>query len=291
MDGIQHIQTLAGLLAGEALDVVAPCYIKAADGLVYMADATAVNEKCNVIGFTARAIALGEPVTLFGQGTRFKYSDGLLTKNMILYMGATKGCLDDAASVGDSFGLAVAVTTSDILILRTMPALTAAVPGGNTVDSAQIVADAVITSKILNANVTEPKIVPGSAIAGLTGLVTKFTAVDNVIGGVPVVHWIHQAAGVAGGVKSVLLTEKTKIVFAIFIPITTVAAAAAKLVNAAVGDITNAVVTAAAGVIGLPTTIDPTKMDVVAGTNLTVTNTAGATTPELMVIVFGFRVA
>ncbi|MCP5101018.1 MAG: hypothetical protein GY943_36165 [Chloroflexi bacterium] len=109
---------IAGLVAGEALDIIAPCYIKGADGLVYMSDGTAANEAANVDGFTPRSYKIGEPVTLIGKGMKAKYSDGLLTPGQRLYVGATAGRLDTAATTGDAAGVAKAINDSDIRVVR-----------------------------------------------------------------------------------------------------------------------------------------------------------------------------
>ncbi len=109
---------ISDLLAGEDLNIAAPCYIKASDGLVYMSDGTAANEAANVDGFTPRNVKTGEPVTLFGLDTRFKYSDGNLTPGQRLYLGTAPGILDNAPTVGDAGGVAKAINISDIRIVR-----------------------------------------------------------------------------------------------------------------------------------------------------------------------------
>ena len=108
----------SALRAGEALDACAPCYIKVADGLVYMcvgdAKATAV-----VAGFTAQAVASGDPVTLWGVGTLFLYDNaGGLDAGDRLYVSATAGRLDDAATTGDTEGVALAVTSKLVTVTR-----------------------------------------------------------------------------------------------------------------------------------------------------------------------------
>jgi hypothetical protein len=108
---------ITGLKAGEALDVAAPCYIKTTDGLVYMSNGTAANEAAEIVGFTPRAVNAGEPVTLFGKGTRFHYGSGLSPGDKY-YIGATAGRLDAAATTGDAVGVAQAITATDIRIIR-----------------------------------------------------------------------------------------------------------------------------------------------------------------------------
>ena len=102
---------ISGLIAGEALDIGAPCYI-AADGTVKMCDGTAADIKAKIAGFTARAVAIGEPVTLFGAGTIFRYGSGL-TPSDTYYLSATPGALYDVATAGDAVGVARAVTARD----------------------------------------------------------------------------------------------------------------------------------------------------------------------------------
>jgi len=120
LDTNQARQSVAGLFAGEALDVAAPCYIKSSDGLVYMSNGTAATEPAECIGFTPRAVAIGQPVTLFGVGSRFKYGSGLTPGNLC-YVGATAGRLDDGATTGDATGVAQIVSATDILIIRSKP--------------------------------------------------------------------------------------------------------------------------------------------------------------------------
>jgi hypothetical protein len=288
LDKVQAEQVSAGLIAGEALDLVAACYIKSADGKVYMSDGAAANEAAEVVGFTARAVAIGQPVTLFGPGSRFKYGSAL-TPGDVYYLGTTAGRLDTAPTTGDAFGYARVESATDIVILRSLPVLTSATVGAGTISVTELANDAVETLKIKNVNVTQAKIEVGAAGAGLTGLITKFVAAANVIGGIPVVHWIHVTAG-ANGNTDVTLTHKTKVVYAIFLPSTTVAASTYQLKNVA-DAITDAVAVASAGTLGVPLTWDPTKTDIAAGTVLRVTGAGGVTMPAGDVYVFGFRVA
>lgn len=113
----QFAPQIAGLVAGEDLDQAAPCYIKSSDGKVYMSNGTAAAEAAKVHGFCPRAAKTGQPVTLFGSGSRFRYGTGL-TIGAIYYVGATKGRLDDAATTGDAVGVAYAVTATDIIVCR-----------------------------------------------------------------------------------------------------------------------------------------------------------------------------
>lgn len=125
MDANQARQVATGeLYAGEDLQAVSPCYIKQSDGKVYMSDGAAANEAATVHGWIARACLAGEPVTLFGFGTRFKYGSGM-TPGDRFYLaasdaytedGASPG-IDTVASTGDAVGIAFAVSPTDIVVL------------------------------------------------------------------------------------------------------------------------------------------------------------------------------
>lgn len=107
-------QISGDLLAGEALDAVAPCYIKASDGKVYMSNGTAANEAAGCDGFTPRSYLAGEAVTLYGPGTKFEYATGMTIGK--LYIGATAGRLDTATTTGDATGVAKAITARIIQV-------------------------------------------------------------------------------------------------------------------------------------------------------------------------------
>jgi hypothetical protein len=109
---------ISGLVAGEDLLAAAPCYIKSADGKVYMSNGTAAVEAAEVVGFTPRVVKSGQPVTLFGKGTRFKYAASGLTPGDKYYIGTTAGRLDTAATTGDAVGVAQALTATDIRVIR-----------------------------------------------------------------------------------------------------------------------------------------------------------------------------
>jgi len=108
---------ITGLIAGEDLDVVAPCYIKTSDGKVWMSNGTAATEPAEIVGFTPRAVKAGQPCTLIGKGARFSYGTGLTIGDK-LYIGATAGRLDTAATTGDALGVAQVITATDIRIIR-----------------------------------------------------------------------------------------------------------------------------------------------------------------------------
>lgn len=110
-------QLSGNLYAGEDLNACSPCVIRN-DGLVYMSDGTAADANAHVDGFVPKLTLQGEPVTLYGPGLRMKFSDGNLTPGQLLYVAATAGELDDAATTGDATGVAKAYDTNDIYFLR-----------------------------------------------------------------------------------------------------------------------------------------------------------------------------
>lgn len=110
---------ITGLLAGEAIDICAPCYIKSSDGLVYMTNATGTTEPSEFVGICPRAALAGQPVTLYGYGTRMRYAASGLTPGDILYAAATAGRLDTAATVGDTLGTVQVLTATDVRVVRT----------------------------------------------------------------------------------------------------------------------------------------------------------------------------
>ena len=126
IDANQAHQVAAGnLYAGEDLAAVSPCYIKGSDGKVYMSDGVASNEAAKFHGFVARETKQNEPVTLFGTGSRFKYSSGM-TPGATLYIAASDaytdaGNLQTTAATGDSKGTAFAVNATDIVVSRVDP--------------------------------------------------------------------------------------------------------------------------------------------------------------------------
>lgn len=104
------------LIAGEDLEI-GPCYIKASDGKAYASNGTAANAAAKSQGFCARSVKAGQPVTLFGPGTRFRYATGM-TPGATLYIGATAGRLDTAATTGDAAGIAYVKDATDIVVAR-----------------------------------------------------------------------------------------------------------------------------------------------------------------------------
>jgi hypothetical protein len=108
---------ISGLVAGEQLFAGAIVQIKAADGKVYLANGTAADSNAKIAGVVPRAAAIGQPVTIYGVGARFRYSSGL-TPNAILFLGTTAGRADTAATTGDAVGVLRVINDTDVQVIR-----------------------------------------------------------------------------------------------------------------------------------------------------------------------------
>jgi len=106
------------LIAGEALDKCAPCYIRASDGRVLMCNATSANEAAVLAGWTAKEYAAGQVVSLLGPGVIMRYGDGALARGSRLYLGATAGRLDSGTTTGDAVGVAQVINGFHIRTTR-----------------------------------------------------------------------------------------------------------------------------------------------------------------------------
>lgn len=103
--------TITGLKAGEAIAAGDVCYI-ASDGSVMRSNGTAADAKAVAVGIAAAATPQGEALTLF-VNVNFHYGSGL-TPGAPLYVGATAGRLDSAATTGGTVAVARAIDTTRI---------------------------------------------------------------------------------------------------------------------------------------------------------------------------------
>jgi len=272
----QFAPHITGLMAGEDLLACAPCYIKTSDNLVYMSNGTAANEAAEVVGFSARATRAGEPVTLYGIGTRFHYAAGTLSPGAILYVAATAGRLADSGTTGDPTGVAFAINPYDIIIFRAGPA------GYNN-----SVADGAISSaKIADGAIELVDIKP----AILDSTVVKNMAAGDVKAGIPVLYHISVAAGTNGN-TDLIATYKTKIVDVWVRPTTTVADATLQVKNGTTNVITDAMAANTAGAVTRCASIAAAYDVVNAGGTIRVTGSGGATQPDADVYILGYRIA
>src|SRR5688572_21716303 len=114
----QTAPQITSLVAGEAIDMLAPCVIDPADGLVYMSNGAAANARAGFDGFSPAAYPIGASmVTLIGIGLKFRYATGL-TPGATYYIGATKGRLDTAATTGDAVGICKAISATELRVIR-----------------------------------------------------------------------------------------------------------------------------------------------------------------------------
>lgn len=105
---------LSGLKAGEALTRLDACRI-ASDGLVYKASGAAANANARVRGFADDDTAIGEAVTLLNDGL-VAYGSGM-TPGEDLYLSATAGQLDDAATTGGTVPIAFVFNATTLMLL------------------------------------------------------------------------------------------------------------------------------------------------------------------------------
>ena len=154
-----------------------------------------------------------------------------------------------------------------------------------------IAALAVTTAKIAANAVTEAKIEAGAAGAGLTGLVAKFIADKNVIGGLEVIHRIDIAAGALTD-TDVTLTHKTRVTDVWLV----LRGAGVSTTTLQVKNGANAISDAMAAsgsdqAIVRAASLNDAYWEIAAGGTLRVTSATGATQPDATVFVRGIRVA
>lgn len=153
--------------------------------------------------------------------------------------------------------------------------------GAGSVGATQLAAQAV----------TEAKVQEGAAAAGLSGLVTKFVADKNVIGGIPVIHRINITAGSIGN-TDITLTHKTHVADVWLV----LKGAGVETTTLQVKNGANAITDAMAAsgsdqALVRAASIDDAYNEIAAGGTLRVTSATGATQPAAVVYVLGFRVA
>lgn len=106
---------LSGLIAGEDIAALDSCYIKS-DGKVWKSNGTSANAAALCDGFAAVKAKAGEAVTLV-RGVNAHYGASL-TPGARLYVSATAGALDDAATTGGTVPVAVVIDSTRIYILH-----------------------------------------------------------------------------------------------------------------------------------------------------------------------------
>uniref|UniRef100_A0A6M3XSQ1 Putative tail protein n=1 Tax=viral metagenome TaxID=1070528 RepID=A0A6M3XSQ1_9ZZZZ len=148
----------------------------------------------------------------------------------------------------------------------------------------------IATAEIADGAVTQIKIEAGAAAAGLSGLVAKFVANANVIGGIPVLHRIDITAGALGD-TDVVLTHKTRVIEAWLVLRGAGVATTTLQVKNVANPITDAMAASGADkAVVRCASLDDAFWEIAAGDRLRVTSATGATQPDATVYVLGIRV-
>jgi len=114
------------LTAGEAITAGHACYLKSADGLIWESISTATEDftydgdtwsREHFLGFAAKSYASGATLSLFGRGCILNYGSSL-TPGAYYYASATKGLLSTTAVASTMEPIAMAISTTEILVLR-----------------------------------------------------------------------------------------------------------------------------------------------------------------------------
>lgn len=87
------------------------------------AGSPASDHRGRVIGVVPKNYNQGEPVTVFGEGTRVQWGGGGLPQGDRLYVG-DDGQVNDAAQENDQEGVAVAINSDEFVLTRTLPTTT-----------------------------------------------------------------------------------------------------------------------------------------------------------------------
>jgi len=101
------------LIAGEAIAAGDLCYVAAA-GTALRSNGTAAGVAAVCVGIAAQAAPNGEAVTLY-RNVRFHYG-AALTPGAKLFVGATAGQLDNAATVGGTAPVGFVVDATRVFI-------------------------------------------------------------------------------------------------------------------------------------------------------------------------------
>jgi hypothetical protein len=103
----------AGLLAGEAIAAGDLCYIKS-DGKIWRSNGTAATAPAKFRGIALEACAVGEAVTIMHHVT-MRYGSGM-TPGADLFVSATAGAIDDAATTGGTAPIGFVVDATRIYV-------------------------------------------------------------------------------------------------------------------------------------------------------------------------------
>jgi hypothetical protein len=104
---------ISGLVAGEAIPAGSLVYIKS-DGKVWLADGSAADAEAQVAGMVLQAAALGEACSIYFD-VNVRYGSGL-TPGAKLFLSATEGLIDDAATTGGTAPIGFVIDATRIRI-------------------------------------------------------------------------------------------------------------------------------------------------------------------------------
>ncbi len=104
---------ISGLVAGEAIPAGSLVYIKS-DGKVWLADGSAADAEAAVAGMVLQAAALGEACSIYFD-VNVRYGAGM-TPGAKLYLSATEGLIDDAATTGGTAPIGFVIDATRIRI-------------------------------------------------------------------------------------------------------------------------------------------------------------------------------
>lgn len=104
-------------VAGETLAALDAVYMNTS-GEFIKADGTAATAPAAFKGIVVDDYVAGDPCSAYGPDVILRYADGTLTPGATLYVAATAGRLDTAATTGDALGVAWAISDSEIQITR-----------------------------------------------------------------------------------------------------------------------------------------------------------------------------
>lgn len=106
---------IAGLLTGEAIAAGDLVYIKS-DGKIWKSDGSAADAEAQVRGMVLIATASGEAATIY-HGVTVRYGSGM-TPGAKLFLSATDGLIDDAATTGGTAPIGFVVDATRIHIFQ-----------------------------------------------------------------------------------------------------------------------------------------------------------------------------
>lgn len=115
MTMLLHARQIPDLVAGEDIPVCSPVYIKASDGKVYRANGTAATEPATVHGFVARNVKTNQAITVF-KSMRVLWAATGLTPGSKVFLGASAGGLDTAATTGGTAPIGHAINATDLYL-------------------------------------------------------------------------------------------------------------------------------------------------------------------------------